>query len=155
MTAGPIPKEASVRARRNKNSTNAILRAVPGAKVPTLPKGRKWHPMTVAWWTDTWKSPMAPEFTESDFHGIARMSYIVDLYHLAADDEDLRTMLATSVEIRHLGQSFGLTPIDRRRLQWTIEQGEAAEEKTTQRRNTQAQVRKPRAVPSDPRELLG
>jgi len=150
----PIPKEPSVRARRNKTSTAAILRAVPGAKVPSLPKGRNWHPMTVGWWGDIWRSPMAPEYADSDFHGISRLAYLVDAYNRACDSDDARLMLSLSAEIRMQQQAFGLTPIDRRRLQWTIEQGEAAEEKTTQRRAAKRATGKPKAVPADPRELL-
>jgi hypothetical protein len=151
---GPIPKESSIRARRNKQSTASVLRAVPGAKVPSLPKGKTWHGMTMTWWGDIWRSPMAPEFADSDFHGVARLAYLVDAYYRAADADDARLMLSLSAEIRLQGQSFGLTPIDRRRLQWTIEQGEAAEEKTTQRRKARAETKKPRAVAADPRELL-
>lgn len=150
----PLPKEASVRARRNKSATHAVLRAVPGAKIPPLPKGKTFHPATVEWWGDIWRSPMAPEYVDSDFHGIARLAHLVDSYNVAVDEGDTRLMLSLAAEIRLQGQSFGLTPIDRRRLQWTIEQGEAAEEKTTQRRKARATKSGPKPLEADPRELL-
>lgn len=150
----PLPKEPSTRARRNKNATHAVLRAVPDAKIPPMPAGKEFHPDTVAWWNDIWRSPMAPEYVDSDFHGIARLCHIVDAYHVAVDDGDHRLMLSLAAEIRLQGQAFGLTPIDRRRLQWTIEQGEAAEEKTQERRASRAVKNKSPLSAVDPRELL-
>jgi hypothetical protein len=96
---------------------------------------------------------MAPEYVDSDFHGIARLSHIVDAYNVAVDEGDSRMMLSLAAEIRLQGQSFGLTPIDRRRLQWTIEQGEAAEEKTRSRRQSKVSQQVKQVGP-DPRELL-
>lgn len=150
---GPLPKDPSIRARRNKSSTHTILRAVPDAKVPPLPEGVDFHQATKDWWIDTWRSPMAPEYLDTDFHGIVRLAYIVDEYNRAADARDAKAMLSLAGEIRLQSQAFGLTPIDRRRLQWTIEQGEAAEERTQDRRKSKSQQRKV-SLQADPRELL-
>jgi hypothetical protein len=65
-----------------------------------------------------------------------------------ADSARERTMLMA--EIRLQRQCFGLTPIDRRRLQWEVDRGEAADEQTSRRR----QARRPKAAEEDPRQLL-
>jgi len=148
----PMPKDPSTRARRNRTSTSAVLRAVPGAKIPPLPTGFKWLKLTQDWWRVIWKSPMAPEFCDADLPGIQRLAILVNAYYESAAEGDLNLMLKLAAEIRHQQQAYGLTPMDRRRLQWTIEQGEEAEEKTQRRR---AAKPKPAAVPAvDPRQLL-
>lgn len=150
----PVPKDPSTRARRNKTSTNAILRPVANPKIPALPKGRHWNSETRAWWKDVWSSPMAPEYDDSDFHAIQRLAMLVDVYYSASIEGDVSVMLKLAAEIRMQEQRFGLTPIDRRRLQWTIDQGEAAEEKTAKRRAAKRAAAGPKAVPDDPRSML-
>ena len=120
---GPIPKPAKMRQRVNKTSTAATLSATsPLIAAPALPdRGRPWHPMTVAWWSDAvtgvWASPMAKEFDNSDVHGLYKLAALEDDFWTAFDPADRRAMAA---EIRLQRQSFGLSPIDRRRLQWEI-----------------------------------
>jgi len=128
---GPNPKDPSVRARRNKTSTAATLKADPRATVPDLPKRGGWHEQTVEWWRDVWSSPMAPEFDASDRHGLNMLAILVDDYWTA---ESSRERMALAAEIRQQSQRFGLSPIDRRRLQWEIERTEEAVQKGTRRR---------------------
>lgn len=117
------PKSAGTRQRRNKTSTHATLHVGPGdgrpLRAPSLGKDRQWHKMTRWWWRDIWHSPMAPEFLKTDMHGLLRLAVLVDDFW-----KDPTVSLAA--EIRHQGALFGLTPIDRRRLQWEVERAESA-----------------------------
>jgi hypothetical protein len=141
----PIPKSAATRQRRNKTSTHRQLEAVHDVEAPKLPTGVKWHKQTRAWWKDVWASPMAPEFDESDIHGLYLLAVLVDgFWHNPSKEQ--------AAEIRLQRQCFGLTPIDRRRLQWEIDRGDSAASKTRKRR--EAQAPKPEAVEEDPRRQL-
>lgn len=146
---GPAPKHPSARQRRNRTSTAATLVADPKLKAPDLPE-REWHPQTLAWWGDVWSSPMAPEYDESDHHGLFALAMLVDDFW-STPDAKLRKDLAA--EIRQQRQCFGLTPIDRRRLQWEIERTEDAQDRGRKRRAQPATPAK--AAPAvDPRSVL-
>ncbi|HUO82457.1 MAG TPA: hypothetical protein VM616_06320 [Gammaproteobacteria bacterium] len=102
---------------------------------PKLPKrddGELWHPEASRTWRDIWDSPMASEYTQVDVH---RVEMYVDLIHRYWKGE---TEFAS--EIRLQGVCLGITPIDRRRLQWTISRVEPKE-------------RRPQRV-ADPRAML-
>jgi hypothetical protein len=89
---------------------------------------------------------MAPEFDESDIHGLFLLAVLVDQFWTEPSQQ-------LAAEIRLQRQCFGLTPIDRRRLQWEIDRGEAAAAKTQKRQRDAAP--KPEAVEEeDPRDLL-
>lgn len=141
---GPAPKHPSVRARANKTSTAATLKLVHDVKMPELPP-RTWHAMTIVWWRDIWASPMAPEFDKSDKHGLFILAMLVDDFWENPTRE-------AAAEIRLQRQAFGLTPLDRRRLQWQIEQAEEAQERGARRRTAA-----PNSVnkADDPRSVLG
>lgn len=145
----PLPKHPSTRARRNKVSGARTLSVVHDVEIPALPDVRLWHPLTESWWDDIWASPMAPEFDHSDVHGLFLLAMLVDAFWVEPS-----TTLAS--EIRLQRQCFGLTPIDRRRLQWEIDRGEQAEQQTSQRRTaakpTPAKRSAKKAV--DPRQML-
>jgi len=83
---------------------------------------------------------MAAEFVPSDVHGLVLLAVLVDEFWSSPS-------AGLAAEIRLQRQCFGLTPIDRRRLQWEIDRGEQAVEKTVVRR-------RPRGGP-DPRSTLG
>lgn len=145
---GPQPKRNP--ARRNKQSTRATLSAVHDLEPPPLPRGREWDWQTESWWRDIWSSPMAPEYDESDRHGLFRLAVLVDDFW-TADSASTRMKLAA--EIRMQGSLFGITPLDRRRLQWEIDRGEQAEEKT-RRRKAATQAPKSDESGPDPRSVL-
>lgn len=130
--SGPAPKHPSARSRRNKTSTNATLAADASIVAPELP-AFEWHEMTLAWWRDLWASPMAPEYDESDRHGLFKLAMLQNDFWTA---ETAKERKEASAEIRLQEQRFGLSPIDRRRLQWEIEKSEAAVEQGTKRRTT-------------------
>ncbi|WP_280476263.1 hypothetical protein [Nocardia farcinica] len=140
-------KPASLRARRNKTATRATLRAVDNPEIPDLPEHLDWHPAVLAWWDDCWSSPMAPEWTESDRHTLFLAARLMQQVWDGETSPASRVTSAT--EARHLLRECGLTPMARRSLQWEIDRGETAAERTTQRRA----ARKPSAMP-DPRRAM-
>lgn len=144
---GPAPKDASTRARRNATSTKSTLRVVPDLPVPELPDlgNAAWHSMTQSWWADIWASPMAPEFDASDQHGLYALAVLTNDFWLAESPSERMRIAA---ELRQQGQRFGLSPIDRRRLQWEIERTEEARDKGKRRRAsspTEKSITDPRA----------
>mgnify|MGYP000852737902 FL=1 len=141
---GPAPKPAALRQRRNKASTHAVLSTERPARqrAPRLPKEHDWSPLTRAWWRDVWGSPMAAEFLQADIHGLYILAELVDRFWAEPNKE-------LAAEIRLQRQCFGLTPIDRRRLQWEVERGESAATRTQQRK-----VRRAQDGDIDPREAL-
>lgn len=130
----PAPKHPSTRQRRNKTSTAATLTApddLDTIDIPDLPDDRMWHPQTIAFWQDIWRSPMASEFDPSDIHGLFLLAVLVDGFWL-------KPHWTAAAEIRLQGQRFGLSPLDRRRLQWEIEKVDEAQAKGEQRRSRPA-----------------
>lgn len=118
---GPLPKPPQQRVRRNKTATAATLNAAEAPLTdpdawPELPKrGRKtWHPFVLTWWADLWHSPMAHEFLRQDLHQLYLLADLHDQYWR-------KPSAKLAAEIRQQGQRFGLSPMDRRRLQWEIE----------------------------------
>lgn len=125
------PKPANMRQRRNKTTTAATLiesspltEGVPDLPERLGPRGgkRTWHPAVIAWWEDIWTSPMASEYTQADVHQLVMLADLIDQYWR-------KPMVTLATEIRMRSQNFGLTPLDRRRLQWEIQRGEEAEGK--------------------------
>ena len=137
-------------ARRNVSATAATLTRDHNIAAPALPERAEtpWHPQTEQWWADIWASPMAPEFERSDVHGLFMLAALVDAYWY---EESPRGRAILAAEIRLQRQCFGLTPIDRRRLQWTIEKTEEAQDRGKRRR---AKTGKPSEPPVDPRQVL-
>ena len=147
---GPAPKRNP--ARRNRTATSAKLSTVPhNIEAPQLPQPAPapfdtWHPLTLEWWADVWASPMAPEYDESDRHGLFMLAALVNHFWYQPR-QDL------AAEIRLQRQCFGLTPIDRRRLQWEIERTDEAQAKGTVRRAKATEAKAP-AKSADPRPSL-
>ena len=150
---GPAPKQAATRQRRNASPGAAVLDAdARAAEIPVLPQiGRaQWHPQTIAWWNDVWTDPASAEYARSDRHGMFRLARLQDrFWKLSASNPALPKL---SAEIRQLESKFGLSPLDRRRLQWEIEKGEEAAERTTQRASRRAATK--RTQKGDPRDFL-
>lgn len=143
---GPMPKDPVLRQRMNKAATRAQLapESAPRRRAPRLPvvEGIEWHPLTRAWWADVWHSPMAAEYVRADEHALFRLAVLVNSFWLMPSQK-------VAAEIRLQQQAFGLTPLDRRRLEWSIEQAEAATTRRGQRR-----VRRAQDGEVDPREAL-
>lgn len=141
-------KPASTRARRNKTSTRAVLYAVANPNIPDLPAHTDWHEAVRQWWVNAWSSPMAPEWTTSDQDAMFLAARLMQQFWDEKTSANSRVTSAT--EIRHILMQCGLTPMSRRSLQWEIEKGEAAEERTQQRR----EGRRPKSAAPDPREAF-
>jgi hypothetical protein len=158
---GPTPKDPSVRARRNRSSTRRSLQPRTGVKltllegqVPELPEGPVWHSETERWWNDVWSSPMAPAWDASDFHNVTICAlFYNDLW--TAESSTARREAAS--EFRMHRRDLGLTPLDRRRLEWSIETADAAKDRGRQRRGEAPRDRlKVTAIEghTDPREVF-
>lgn len=146
--SGPIPKAAAIRQRTNKAATRVTLLDEPVQRIraPRLPKREEgelpWHRMTRAWWRDCWRSPLAGEYLQVDIHGLFRLAVLIDQFWHAPT-------ASLAGEIRLQQQAFGQSPIDRRRLEWSIVQTEDATARRQMRRVRQAQ-----AGEIDPRDVL-
>jgi hypothetical protein len=145
---GPAPKDPSARARRNKASTKATIQADAAIVAPELPE-YDWHAMTLKWWRDLWASPMAPEYDDSDRHGLFKLAMLTNDFWTA---ESAKERKEASAEIRMQEQRYGLSPMDRRRLQWEIEKSEEAVDRGAKRRTT-AKASQPQSK-GDPRAVL-
>src|SRR5213593_5246146 len=135
---GPTPKPPTLRQRRNRVATRAVLTlsSARTRRTPPLPDGRDWHPLSVAYWRSIWRSPMAGEYLDVDVGGLYLLMDLVDRYWTEPS-----TRLAS--EIRQQRAEFGVTPISRRRLQWEVERAESVTRKRT----------RPEADGDDPRSL--
>lgn len=115
---GPAPKDPEKRQRANKASTRATLTAsdLPVSGVPDMGtlESEEWHPLAVAWWEDVWSSPMATQYVKADRHTLYRLLLMVQEYWMRPNTE-------LSKDIDKAQQAFGLTPLDRRRLEWIVE----------------------------------
>ncbi|MBN1954281.1 MAG: hypothetical protein JW900_04435 [Anaerolineae bacterium] len=116
---GPPPKDVKLRQRRNRAPTRRTFDRGKVARkyaprLPGLGPGRTWHPLTVAWWRDVWHSPLAEAYLEVDRHALYRLAMLVDMFWQEPSK-------ALAAEIRLEQQAFGLTPVDRRRLEWSVE----------------------------------
>jgi len=94
---------------------------------PDLPGVREWHPQTLEWWADLWAAPMANEYHSSDRHGLFRLAALIDDYWQCPSSK-------LHMEVRQSQKDYGLTPYDRRRLEWTIESAEDAKARGQKRR---------------------
>ena len=143
---GPMPKDLSIRQRRNKSATRAILPAelprFQAPKLPKLPEGETWHPMAKQFWKTIWASPIHVEFLRADEPALYRLVMLVNAFWT-------KNSLAIAAEIRLLEREFGLTPLSRRRLEWTVAQAEEAKDKHEQKR-----VRRAVIIDADPRGVL-
>lgn len=141
---GPAPKPARLRQRTNHKAGSATLVALKRPSIRDIPNpdARIWHPLTLAAWKHAWASPMASQWLPSDADALGRVALLWDEFYKAPDSKVL-------AEIRLQEQRFGLSPLDRSRLQWEVGRGEEAEQK--QRRRQDAPKR---TGTSDPRAML-
>lgn len=162
MAKGPPPKPAHLLQRRNKVAGAANLPSAEesaGNEVPELPARtagengteRYWHPMVKEWWASVWRSPMASEYLDADMKG--GLYLLADLHQLRWEVRDGMDLQKIAAEIRHQEVRFGLSPIDRSRLRWSIDQGETAAERIEARREGKTPP-KPAKVAKDPRSVL-
>lgn len=139
---GPAPKPAHLRQRTNRKAGSATIYALDSQKASAIPNpdGRKWHPLTVKAWVHAWASPMASQWIETDADALGRLALLWDEFYKAPDQKVLS-------EIRLQEQRFGLSPLDRSRLQWEVSRAEEA----GQKHRPKPVARRPGA---DPRAIL-
>ena len=143
---GPLPNPQARRRRANPKAGARVLSVVPPGDLEHVPEahrelpGSRWHENTVAWWREVVVSPMAPEWTEVEWHGLRRVALLVDAVEWAAEEEprDLKAILAGMAEIRLQSPQYGLTSIDRARLHWELDKGDKAKADRAQRSRPQA-----------------
>lgn len=119
---GPPPKPAALRARVNRKAGATHLAGVAVSRVPPIPNpdGRQWHPLTVKAWRHAWRSPMASQWLETDRDALGRLAVLWDAFYQRPSADALK-------EIRLQGSLFGLSPLDRSRLQWEVRRAEETE----------------------------
>lgn len=145
---GPLPKNPAIRQRRNKKSTRSSLPAEknPISRMPSLPENPTgdWNVLTIKWWRDIWSSPLHNEFLRADLGALFRLAILVDMFWKTGK-------LSVASEIRLLEREFGLTPLSRRRLEWTVASTEESKDLHELNRARRAMVIDP---VDDPRESL-
>lgn len=140
---GRHPKPANMRQNRTRKAGSALICALVSPKVPKIPNPdeRKWHDLTQMAWRHAWQSPMASQWLVSDIDALGRLALLWDEFYKAPNGHVM-------AEIRLQESRFGLSPLDRSRLQWEVSRGEEAEQKQQRR----AAVK--RTGTADPRVLL-
>jgi hypothetical protein len=120
--AGPAPKPANRRARRNKDDKPTTVLPFVRAEAPSLPDSMEWHPQTVEWWAMWQRSAQAENFTESDW------SFLLDtaLMHHAMWSKGQWTLAA---EVRLRVAKYGCTPEDRARLRMVFADAEEKDDR--------------------------
>lgn len=98
--------------------------------------------MARRWWQDVWSSPMHFEFVQGDVPALFRLIMLVNSFWWDAK-------LDVAKEIRMLEREFGLTPLSRRRLEWSVAQAEEAKEVHVRKQSKRALV-----LDGDSREVL-
>ena len=138
--SGPAPKPAHLRQRTNRKAGHATLMAMPSPRVPKIPNPdkRTWHPLTRTAWAHAWTSPMASQWLETDADALGRLALLWDEFYKRPSADALK-------EIRLQGALFGLSPLDRSRLQWEVGRVEDA---------AQTRPRRERTRTADPRTTL-
>lgn len=140
---GPPPKPAHLRQRANRRAGSGVIRACANQAAPKIPNpdSRKWHPLTLLAWKHAWESPMASQWLVTDADALGRLALLWDQYYNTPDSKVL-------AEIRLQEQRFGLSPLDRSRLQWEVSRAEEADKR--QRPHPQSH----RRSMADPRAVL-
>ena len=141
---GRPPKPAHLRQRKNVKAGSATIEAPENPEVPPIPNpdAREWQPLTLASWKTAWRSAMASQWVQTDVDGMGRLAIAWDEYYK-------HPTVAWLAELRLQEQRFGLSPLDRSRLQWEIGRTDQAE------RNPDKPVRQPsKPRTDDPRAIL-
>ncbi len=122
---GPTAKPPALRQRRNRTVTRGQFTTEPATRfeLPT-DHNRKWHPFTVQWWNTIWSSGLSDLWTKADEPGLLQLARLVELFWRATEVREI-TSLESAIRLR--GGRYGLSPMDRRSLQWEDMRVNAAE----------------------------
>lgn len=93
--------------------------------IPSLPEKRGgWHDLTEDWWFQVWMSPMSEEWhPETDYFNVVMAAMHFD--DMMTASSAVERQKADTAFVKRVA-ALGLTPYDRRRLEWTIETADAA-----------------------------
>lgn len=112
----PQPKKpASTRARANRAAGAAKLDLTKKYPVPAMPAGVKWHAQVRLWWKSVWAAPMSNEWHDSDRANVVVTAMLLNDFWTATTATARKEAAA---EFRQHRAALGLTPYDRRRLEW-------------------------------------
>lgn len=122
---GPAPKDSTRRARRNKDPIGpTVLNFVHGEQ-PDLGTGPmddgSWHPRTYEWWNVWGRTPLAANFTETDWQFLLDTAVL----HTRFWCGDMKVV----AELRLRVAKFGATPEDRARLRIVFADAEEKEDR--------------------------
>jgi len=141
---GTLPKPPNQRRRRNRSSTATVLYESGSVTIPDLPVENA-HQHTLDYWADLWNSPVASEMSRVDAGGLLILITLVEAFWRA---DTVTQRIDLSREIRLVAATFGLTPVSRRGLQWSIANIVDAEARRAER------AARPEAQRPDPRVKL-
>ena len=122
---GPAPKPASKRGRGRSAPDLRVVELTP-APQPPLPDSMAWCEETEAWWRMWGESPLAAEFSQTDW------AFLMDtavLHHMLWSSGDTSVLS----ELRIRVAKFGATPEDRARLRIQYATADEAEAKAVRR----------------------
>jgi len=101
---------------------------------------------------------MAAKYDDSDQHGLLMLAALIDGLWRAKTAQD---RLAAAAEVRLQGARYGLSPIDRRRLQWQMAETEDKQRRGRHQAAREAEQESPTPAlgggqrpPRDPRAML-
>ncbi len=145
---GRLPKNAIIRQRRNRPMSRAILPAEESPRqrrprIPKLPKDKTWCPFVIRIWIVIWESPVSHQILRADEPALIRLMVLYNKFYTGRGGTELAS------EIRMLEREFGLTPLSRKRLEWTVAQAEEAIGQHEHKRARRAVI-----IDADPRHVL-
>lgn len=119
MARGTAPKKNAQRRNKGKAWTPAAWGdLVDGESVPDMPPG-EWGRQAKELWDALWTGPLRSEFLPQQMVELETLIELVEAKRKLEPD-DVRGLIALSVEIRLLGGAFGLTPEAVRRLRLEV-----------------------------------
>lgn len=95
--------------------------------------------MTRKWWRAVFQSPMSAEYLDADVQGLYRIVALVDKFWF-------NPTIQTSDAISRQEQKYGLSPLDRRRLEWIVKKAEDEKRHQPERPYSDVPMRDPREV---------
>lgn len=119
------------------NKADLVARLIKDdSDVPDMPEHPLgwWHKQTLAWWDAVWSSPMAKQWDDSDVFNVFAVALLYNDIWTAATAKQRKDALS---EFRLQRADLGLSPYSRRRLEWTIETAEEAQDRGARRRRRQ------------------
>lgn len=136
---GPPPKPPGQRRRRNVQSTSTVI-AVPDQPAQLPFDLADYRPQVQMWIREAAASAMSTEWTRVDAMDLLIVAELMETFW-ALPREKATSRAAVAAEIRQRLVEMGLTPLARRRLQWTIANAEDATAKTESRKALPARRR--------------